>query len=262
MEIFVDYKEKRKAFNSLIEPNCEKRIILFTGKSGMGKSELLSVCRKNICKPISLLPIQFHGTAVDTFEIFWRAGDCIGWDNLPEFTKTMSKSSSPIVNLSDINFSKIKTKGNYNQINVILKTQNTAERAERQSVLTGTLFKDLHKLNQCLLIVMDTYEEATIEVKKWINGPFLMRATNNENIRVAIAGKEVPNANTIDWGHCSKTYELNGVWDVEDWLTVVEALNREVPKKPALKYLTDICNVHDGRPQDIKNVIMGFPHKS
>jgi len=260
MKICADYKKERSAFLSLIEPNCKNRIILFTGKSGMGKTRLIEACREDVYKSIYFLPIQLRGAAVGTSEIFCRVGDCIGWDNLPVFTEKISKLSEAIVT---INIDGNKIRGHHNQISAVLQVEHSETRAEQQAVLTSALFEDLQKLKQNLLIIIDSYEKGTSEVKKWISGPFLARAANTKNVRVAIAGQEVPDCNSIEWGHCcEQPYKLDGVPDAEHWLPVVEALKREIPGRDDLTYLMALCDVFKGHPLDIINWIEGFPDTS
>jgi len=181
MKICANYKDERKAFLSLIEPNCKNRIILFTGQSGMGKTHLIEACRKDVCKPVYFLPFQFRDTAVGIAEIFWRTGDCIGWKNLPVFTEKISELNKAIVNIKGNTIIGIN-----NQISAILQVEYREAREELQAALTSALFEDLRKLKQSLLIVIDTYEDGASEVKKWISGPFLMRVANTENVRVRV----------------------------------------------------------------------------
>ena len=254
MKICANYKVERKAFLSLIEPNCKNRIILFTGQSGIGKTRLIEACREDVGKSIYFLPIQLRGAAVGISEIFWRVGDCIDWDNLPEFEKKISELNKTIVNITGN-----KIIGINNQISVILQVEYREAREELQVALTSALFEDLRKLKRSLLIVIDTYEDGASEVKKWISGPFLARAANTKNIRVAIAGQEVPDCNSIDWGHCcEQPYKLDGVTKAEHWVPVVKALNLEVPEKPAKIFLAGICYAFNGHPMSIMNKITGF----
>ena len=220
----------------------------------MGKTRLIEACREDVCKSVYFLPFQFRGAAVGISEIFWRAGDCIGWDNLPIFTEKISELTKAIVNITGN-----KIIGINNQISVILQVEHREAREERQSALTSALFEDLQKLKQNLLIIIDSYEKGTSEAKEWISGPFLMRVAKTENVRVAIAGQEVPDCNSIEWGHCcEQPYKLDGVTKAKHWLTVVEALNREVPEKSAEIFLAGICYALDGHPMSIMNKITGF----
>jgi len=251
--ICADYKKERSAFLSLIEPNCEKRIILFTGKSGMGKSHLLDVCSEDVCKSVSFLLFQLRGAAVGISEIFEKVENFIGRDSLPLFTEKKSKLSTANV-IIDISVNGDELKGYENKIKIVLQMENKEARENRQAALTLALFEDLQKLKQNLLIIIDTYEEGASEVKEWISGPFLELAANTKNVRVVIAGQEVPSSDTREWGHCYELYELDGVRNADDWLPVVKDKNLNIEDS----VLAKICRDNDGHPMYIMSEISGF----
>ena len=249
MNICVDYKKERNAFLSLIELNCEKRILLFTGKSGMGKSHLLEACREDVCKSVYFLPFQLRGAAVGISEIFEGVEDLFGRDSLPLFTEKKSELSETNVIVEIIPVKGDELKGYKDNIKYVLQMENKEARTSRQAALTLALFKDLQKLKQNLLIVIDTYEKGASEVKEWISGLFLELAANTKNVRVVIAGQKVPISDTKKWKNCCDLYELKGVRKAKHWLPVVKALNIEVPN------LAMICHENDGHPMYIINKI-------
>jgi hypothetical protein len=108
-------------------------------------------------------------------------------------------------------------------------------------------------------MAMDNYELASSEVKDWISGPYLTRISNTNTVRVALAGREVPDENTIEWGHCSETYELFGIHEAEHWMPVVKDLERAIPVENQLDWLAGICYALDGCPELIIKVIQGLP---
>ncbi len=254
MDTIANYENERQAFLSLLESECEKRILLFRGPSGTGKTALIMSCQNQVCKPVYHMPVQLRGTAVGMAEIFWRTGDCLGWNLLSNFTGQLSDFGI------NVNIIDNKIRGNENQIRVLLNAENPADREARQVSLTNAWFEDIRILDNLFLLIMDTYEQASEEMKDWISSPFLSRAANSENIRVAIAGQEIPEPN-IEWGRCCDVRELYGVREAEHWLPVIDALGRVVPVEPALTYIAGICHAFDGRPVDIMNIIMGFPKK-
>ncbi len=251
MEIFANYHKERDAFLSLTEPDCKKRILLLSGGSGAGKTSLLRSCRGDVCDPVCYLPIQLRGSAVGISEFFWRTGDCLGWDSLPRFTNQLSDLGGISVNIA-----KNKIKGSDNQIRVVLQEGNPETRKEHRTFMTGALFEDLQNLDQLLLIAMDTYEQATDEIKDWISGPFLSRTAKNANVRVAISGQEVPDANTIEWDYCCKEFELFGVKEVKHWMPVVNAMGRILPDE---QWLAGVCFALDGNPALIRQTIERLP---
>ena len=226
---------------------------MFTGKSGMGKSLLLEACREDVCKSVYFLLFQLRGAAVGISEIFKRVEDLIGRDSLPLFTEKKSKLSAATV-IVDISVKGDELKGYENKIKIVLQMENKEARENRQAALTLALFEDLQKLKQNLLIVIDTYEEGASEVKEWISGPFLELAANTKNVRVVIAGQEVPSSDTRKWGHCYELYELDGVRNADDWLPVVKDKNLNIEDS----VLAKICRDNDGHPMYIMSEISGF----
>ena len=150
----------------------------------------------------------------------------------------------------------MNSEGYKDNIKYVLQMENKEARTSRQAALTLALFKDLQKLKQNLLIVIDTYEKGASEVKEWISGLFLELAANTKNVRVVIAGQKVPISDTKKWKNCCDLYELKGVRKAKHWLPVVKALNIEVPN------LAMICHENDGHPMYIMNKIKGFSYKT
>lgn len=256
MDTIADYHDQREAFLSLLNPDCEKRILLFRGPAGTGKTSLIMACLDKVCGPVYHVPFQLRGTAVSIAEIFWRTGSNLGWDCLPNFTEQLSYFSGINVNI-DGN----KMRGINNQIRVVLHADNPADREYRQVSLTEAWFEDINSLDQLLLMVMDTYEQATDDVKDWISGPFLIRTVNSGKIRVALAGQEVPDPKTIEWGRCCEMHELFGVREAKHWVPVVENLDRVIPVEHPLDWLAGICHALDGQPDKIMKIIKKLPFR-
>ena len=146
-------------------------------------------------------------------------------------------------------------------IQATLQVENRADREERRAVLTENWFSDLSGYGSPLLIAFDTYEKAVPDVQDWIAGPFLARAADTHNLRVLIAGQQVPDTNNIDWGDCCVHHQLCGVPEAADWLPVVETMGRYVPAPDPLSWLAGVCHVLQGAPKDIMQVIEGLPVK-
>lgn len=106
--------------------------------------------------------------------------------------------------------------------------------------------------------MLDTYEQATSDVQNWLSGPFMSRAADCGKVRVAVAGKTVPEAG-IEWRACHVLHELYGVEDAREWLPVVAALGKAVPAEHPMDYLAGICRALKGQPATIMEVIKTFP---
>ena len=256
---FANYQKQREAFMALLNPDCEKRIMLFHGESGTGKTALIMTCKNYVCEPVYYVPIQLRNTVVNVAELFSRTGRLIGWNRFPNFTRKVARlNKAPDLKL---NIQDNKQIGMDNMIKIAMTTENHSDRMERQVHLTEAWFEDINKIEIPILLAMDTYEQAATEMKEWVSGPFLYRAAYCNNIRVVIAGREVPESNNIEWGHCCDLHELYGVMEAEHWLPVVENLGRMIPKEPQLTYLEGICDALSGRPDAMMKIIQAFPRK-
>jgi hypothetical protein len=256
--MFANYEQERHAFRTLLQPDCEKRIVFFAGASGMGKSNLLMSCGANLPQNVIQIPIGFKGSITGISEVFSRTVRYLGL-KLP-----LSNFRNKIGELTGINPSisleEIEQAGNNNHITIALHADNSHEREERQVYLTDALFQDIEKYQYLCLWVMDTFEQATTEVSDWVAARFLERVAFSTQARVVLAGQKIPEK-SIDWHHCCDMYELYGVKEARHWLPVIESLGKRVPVEPAEIWLGGICHALKGNPKEIMSMIKDFPNR-
>lgn len=254
----ADYDAERQAFESLLNPQCGRRILMFRGTSGSGKTTLLSYCRERATGTIPHIPIQLRGNAVSIAEIFYRSGGYLGWDSLSNFTGQVADlQDAPKVQI-DRNW----LAGINNRISIALHAEDQMGREHRRVALTEAWFEDMKASSKPILFMLDTFEQGTTEVRDWISGPFLARAAQIDQVRILVAGQDVPDENNIEWGSCCITRELYGVRDAIHWLPVIEAMNRHIPIEESFGWLAGVCHALDGRPKDIMQVIENLPRRS
>lgn len=259
MAPFADYTEERELFQGLLAPDCRKRILFFRGASGTGKTTLLTHCQSELKDRQDFIhvPIQLRASVVSVPEIFYRLAGRVGWKNLPQFSGQVA-SQQPLTGLT---LEDIRIEGTQNQIQIALHTEDYSERSTLLAALTERCFADLEARESALLLLLDTYEAATSEVKDWIAGPLLGRVAAGKHVRVLVAGQEVPDDNNIEWGAYSQTRDLFGVSDASHWMPVVAALNRRIEAPDPLSWLAGICHAFNGRPASIIQVIKALPLK-
>jgi hypothetical protein len=253
--VLADYKDKIDSFRAMLEPDCECRILMFQGQSGFGKTALINACLENLPNTVQHIPIQLRASAVGVTEIFHRAGQQLGWETMPNFTAQVAALSG----VSNINIDGNSQTGINNRISIALRAENPTDREERRTTLTSAWFEDLGHSHHIVLLALDTYEQATNDVKEWVSGPFLYRATQTNNIRVLLGGQEIPDKHNIEWASCCSMHELPGVYEAEHWLPVVHALGRKIPEEQALSWLAGVCFAFNGRPDAILNTIKNLP---
>jgi len=257
-QLIADYSDERQAFQELFGVTCAERILLLRGESGCGKTHLLTYCQQIVPDTVTQAPIQLRGTTVTVAEIFYRTGGAVGWDRFNHFARHVAEMQrSPAVKI-DRNW----LVGMNNHIDVALTAEDQAGREHRRAALTDAWFADARQLPQPLLVLFDTFEQASDEVKAWLSGPFLARVVRTPTVRVVIAGQEIPPAHNIEWGHCCQERALYGVREAEHWMPVVQAMGRYIPNDAPLDWLAGVCHALEGRPEAILKILQRLPRRS
>lgn len=254
----ANYKEHTQAFNALLQKDCDKPILLFKGESGTGKSTLMEHCRTQIQKNIHQISVDLRNTS-NVMQIFFQTGRCLTWDRFENFKQQLGELNRQF----NINVNGNAQAGVGNMINVELKAlfENTTQeqRAERYTALTNAWSVDINNLNTPCVLLLDVYDKASSEIKRWIDGDFLSCVADSRQMRVVIAGQSVPQS--FEWKYSSELKELYGVPDAEEWLPVIKAMGRKIPLEPQLTYLAGICHALKGNPAEIVKTIESFPRQ-
>ncbi|MFI3189978.1 hypothetical protein BCS42_07415 [Crenothrix sp. D3] len=252
----ANYKEHRSAFSALLEKDCDKPILLFKGESGTGKSTLLEHCRTQIHQDIYSVSVDLRNTS-NVMQIFSQMGRRLTWDCFDNFKQQLGELNRQF----NINVNGNTQAGVGNMINVELKAlfDNTTpeQRTEHYTALTNAWAEDINALNKPCVLLLDVYEDANSEIKRWINGDFLSCASDSRQMRVVIAGKSVPES--FEWNHCCELKQLYGVHDAKEWLSVIKSKKKIIPAQNPMDFLAGICHALNGNPSAIARVIDGFP---
>jgi hypothetical protein len=251
----ADYEVERRCIQTLFDAECRQRIVLVRGASGSGKTHLLQYCKEQMPAGMPHLPVQLRSRAVTIADIFYRAGGRLTWKHMNAFTKQVAGMQA--VSMANVDHNWLL--GINNHISLALHAPDLIDREQRAAALTEAWFEDLRALPRPLLMLFDTYEQATTDVQGWISGPFLARAAVTERVRVVIAGQDVPDRRNIEWGECCQELTLYGVHEAKHWLPVVQAMGRRVPVDPADTWLAGVCHALKGDPAVIMRVIEGLP---
>lgn len=87
---------------------------------------------------------------------------------------------------------------------------------------TNSLIEDLQCQTSPVLLIFDTYEQATPEVRRWIEGQVLLRLVHAPAVVVVIAGKEVPDHLKYTWRSVAQYLQLGPIPDPSHWREYVE----------------------------------------
>ena len=191
-------------------------------------------------------------------EIFARSGHRLDWERLPHLTQQVA-DLQPEQGPRRVRIDRNWLVGINQHINVVLNVQSPGDRHSRRVALTEAWFQDLRGFEDPLLMAFDTYEDATTEVQDWISGPFLARVEGVPQLRVLVAGQQVPDWHNIEWGHCCADHELLGVPEAEHWWPVVEAMKRTIDVPDPQSWLAGVCHALAGDPRAIMQVIEALP---
>jgi hypothetical protein len=253
--VIANYEHARELFNLLLATDAQQRILLMDGASGTGKSTLLLVCLES-AGAIRHVPFSFRKTSITVNEVFFRAGDRLGWQYFPRFLARVDEMATTRVQIEGN-----RQFGIGQKIEVVLAGEKIEDQDYRVAELTTAWFGDLAAAPFDVLFAFDHFDEAVTSVQQWLGGPFLTRAAATPHVRVVIAGKSVPEADNIEWGGCCRTSKLVGVPEARHWLPVVQALNRHVGDLDPLSFLSGVCQAHNGRPDAIMNFICSLPER-
>ena len=258
-ENIANYHEERHAFCELLQPECERRILLFEGKSGSGKSTLLNHCRTHIPKDSYHISADLRGTNSSLAGLFFKMTRQLKKERFTAFTDKVAELSG---RSTSVELKNAVQWGNENQINVALQGGGNLSREERLAALTHAWFSDMQAMQRHCVVIMDTFEQANNEMKEWVSGEFLTEVANSENLRVTVAGQSVPDVSRIEWSHCCEKWTLYGVKEAKHWLPVVEALGKTIPSVEPFGFLQGICSAFEGDPAKIIDFIKKLPAKS
>ncbi len=254
----ANYQSEQKLFADFLAAESPTRILFFRGKSGSGKTTLLKICRHRLPANYRHIGFECKDRELNTAEVFARTGDQLGWPTFPAFTRQVAALNG----LPTVQVERNWQTGSNNQINVALNVPDLKDREQRRVDLTRAWFDDLRQINQPLLLMIDTYEQAPEELKKWLAGPFLARVERTPHLRVLMAGQETPDTNNIEWDHCCQACDLYGVREAHHWLPVLTALNRRLEGVDPISWLAGICYVlRDKPPAEIMKAIESLPRQ-
>jgi len=250
----ANYKEHTQAFNALLQKDCNKPILLFKGESGTGKSTLLKNCRTLIQKDIHQVSVDLRNTS-NVMQIFYKLVESLTLEHFDNFKQHLDEITRQL----NINVNGNTQGGVGNIINIECENAALEQRAERYTVLTNAWTKEINNLHNPCVLLIDVYEQANSEIKRWIDGDLLSCAADSRQMRVVIAGKSVPES--FEWDYRCELKELYGVPEAEEWLPVVKAMGRRIPAQNPIDFLAGICYTLKGNPSEIVKTIEGFPRQ-
>ncbi len=101
--------------------------------------------------------------------------------------------------------------------NSLLPQTLNAEEPKRQH----RFISDLKNLCTPLILVLDAYEQASEDAKRWMESHFLLRLKQTPAVTVIIAGQRIPVHESLSWNELTTEFELPPITKVKDWQNFV-----------------------------------------
>jgi hypothetical protein len=108
------------------------------------------------------------------------------------------------------------------------------------------LIQDLEHLTEPLLLVFDTYEQASADAQRAIEGHFLQRLDRVPAVVVVIGGQKIPEAGKYTWGRSAEISELRPINQADDWFEFSQKRWKSAPVQ--LAHLEALTAATGGNP--------------
>jgi len=204
-------------FQKMVQGQIEHRILLIQAASGYGKTGLMGrfvdQCpTETLAVPLNLKAAGGLGIAY----VFYRIRKVLASQAFPNYERSIATFLHPDRTVAEIKISGNELSGDQSNIQVVLQGQSEAERQFRLQQVQSAFFKDLRQCRSSIVFILDTFNEATPELKAWVEGQFLMEVADYKRLYCVVAGQEVPKA-TIDWERLHHSFCLKPIREHEAW---------------------------------------------
>ncbi len=88
-------------------------------------------------------------------------------------------------------------------------------------VASPRVLAQLRRLRKPLALLFDTYEQASPDLRRWLENLLLPRLDKTPAIVVVVAGKETPNPSLQVWDSLAERVELRLIPEVEEWIAFI-----------------------------------------
>ena len=186
--VHVNRTEELARFEDMIAGRGTAHVLLIQAASGMGKSSLLQEFWDRGGGSFR----AFVDLKPRTHSVVDVLSEVSSYDKarFPRFSQKVTELSSP----GNITFYTNRSKIEQSPIS-ISSGGGADERELRRQVLAGAFFADLEDSNvdgDVALIIFDTHENATDDVKDWLSRAFLPAAREHRWLIVVVAGRTTP----------------------------------------------------------------------
>jgi hypothetical protein len=254
MPRIANYVAACGAFDALLSPACEQRILLVKGETGFGKSLLVIERAKLIPKDITQVSVKL-APSYHIAKLLSHALSIFGYDNLPCFVAGLKAFGGPLR-------MQISARVPFGWAEEV-KLELARNGPDKIAALIECLFQDMATLPGPILFILDDFQESSPELRNLIEEHFLSFIARTTVVRAIIAGRILPDHTNIEWANCcAPICSLAGVHQAADWMPIVKAMRRRIGHRDPESYLGGICDITGGHPDRIMKFIQGLPEES
>jgi len=244
---FANRTREVQLFQQIAKGERAERILLIQGPSGIGKTGLVGRFRQACPPEVRCLSIDLKTMEWGLPTFFDRV--CSQWPDaaFERFWDALRGFCSGSVNFSDAKFT-----GHDNQITVALNVDEQTRRY-RLVRLQNAFFADLAAIQQRIVLVMDTFQEAPQELGNWLGGPLCEALADGRlpNVAAVIAGQTVPDPHNITWGDYCEHRILQPIREVAEWHEFAVAVGLE----KSLDCIEVMVQLTGGEPRKMQEAI-------
>jgi hypothetical protein len=217
MKRLANRTDELASFQKMVRGEMAHRILLIQAASGYGKTGLMGRFAEQC--PTGTIAVRLDLKAAAGYGIayvFYRICKTLKDHRFPNYEKAIAKFLYPDRTVAEIEISGNELSGDQSTIQVVLAGQSEEERRLRLQQVQSAFFKDLRQCRSAIVFILDTFNEATPELKGWVAGPFLMEVADHETLYCVVAGQEVPEV-SIEWERLHHTCCLKPIREHEAW---------------------------------------------
>lgn len=202
-DVHVDRDTEDHLFKEMVHGQRMEHVLLIQAPRGMGKSFLLQKWWDD-CEGMLRGKVNMKAMTYSVIEILGELCQHLGSERFDQYyARCQEFARQAGIQIERSTFLN-------SPIDASLGGPDSEQRKLRRQLLTDAFFADLASLRQegqPVVLLFDTFEKASDEVKEWISGIFLSRVQRYPWLVVVVAGQETPVLDR-DWSRLFLTVSL------------------------------------------------------
>ncbi len=232
-------------FSKMVARQVAPRILLIEAPSGVGKTDLLAQFTRECDTNALVAKVDLKAAERGVAYFFWRIREDLGHAHFGQFASAIHR----IVYGPNVTIEKNWILGKQ-EIEIAL-TGDDKTRPFLLDALHEAFFHDLRAIDRKLVLILDTFNAAGEELRKWIGGEFLAAVIHSPNVIVVIAGQNVPTP-SVEWMDDFAHRKLESIRDVDAW--------HECAQRAGIAFerhqIETLCWLFDGHPAGITTAFL------